>query len=178
MTLPLAPELRIQSLFLQHAPLLQGFVLGLLGDRTAAEDVFQETFLAVVQGAASYDPQRDFLAWVRGVARNKVLEYWRRQGAKPRLVSEDFLEEMITAAEQCDLADWQARRTALARCLEQLAPRARQIVELRYAEIPLVPASIAQQLGWTVNAVNVALSRARHFLQTCTERTLRLQGEA
>lgn len=177
MASPSTPELRVQTLFLQHAPLLQGFIYGLLGDRAAAEDVFQETFVAVAQSAASYDPERDFLAWVRGVARNKVLEYWRRQGSTPRLVSEEFLEEMITVAEQYDLTDWQARRTALARCLEQLAPRARQIVELRYAEVPLLSAAIAQQLGWTVNAVNVALSRARSFLQTCTERALRIQGE-
>ncbi len=54
---------------------------------------------------------------------------------------------MIAVAEQYDLADWQARRAALARCLDQLAPRARQIVELRYAEIPVLPAAIAKQLA-------------------------------
>jgi len=177
MTLPTSPELRVQALFLQHASLVQGFIYGLVGDRAAADDLFQETFVAVAQNANDYDQSRDFLAWVRGIARNKVLEFWRRRGSSPRLVPEEILEEMIAVAEQYDLADWQARRAALARCLEQLAPRARQIVELRYAEIPVWPAAIAKQLGWTVNAVNVALTRARSFLQDCTARTLRHRGE-
>jgi DNA-directed RNA polymerase specialized sigma24 family protein len=60
----------------------------------------------------------------------------------------------------------------LAACIQQLAPRARQILELRYAEEPAAPPEIARRLAWTVEAVHVALSRARKFLQECTRRRL------
>jgi hypothetical protein len=39
-----------------------------------------------------------------------------------------------------------------------LAPRAREIVELRYCHEHLAPPAIAERLQWTANAVHVALS--------------------
>jgi len=172
---PSNPEQLVQKLFLQNAAPLRGFIFGLLPDRAAAEDVFQEVFVTVTRRAADFDSSREFLPWVRGISRHKVLEHFRVAGLRPQLFDEGLVEVMASAAEGTqDL--WEARRVALANCIEQLAPRARQILELRYAEQPLSPASIAERLAWTVNAVNVALSRARKFLQDCTRLNLRLGG--
>ena len=70
---------------------------------------------------------------------------------------------------------WEEKRAVLAVCIKQLAPRARQILEMRYADEPASPPEIARRLSWTPSAVNVALARARKFLQECTRR--RLAGE-
>lgn len=165
------PVETVQQLFLQHAAALRGFILGLVGDREAAGDVFQEVFLAVTRSAARYDPGADFLPWARGVARNKVLEHFRKSRRLPQPFDDELLELLVeSAGEQDDL--WEERRAALAKCIGELAPRARQILQLRYAETPTPPPEIARRLAWTVNAVHVALARARKFLQECTRRRL------
>jgi len=165
----------VQGLFLQHAAALRGFILGLLPDRAAANDVFQEVFLTVTQRAEQYRPDSSFLPWARGIARNKVLEHFRRCRRQPQPFDDRLLEVLADAAGRQDDA-WEERRAALAECIQELAPRARQILELRYAEAPASPPEIARQLAWTVNAVHVALARARKFLQDCTRRRLAAGG--
>src|SRR5262245_25557275 len=162
----------VQRLFLRHASVLRGFILGLLPDHNRAEDVFQELFLTLTRKATDYRPGSNFLAWARTIARLKVLEQCRLQQSGPCLLDPDAMDAVIAAAQEKASDGWEGRREALAHCLEQLAPRAREILELRYSEEFLPPPQIAARLSWTVNSVNVALSRARKFLQECTRRRL------
>jgi RNA polymerase sigma-70 factor (ECF subfamily) len=161
----------VQRLFLRHAGLLRGFILGLLPDHNRAEDVFQETFLTISRKAAEFESGTNFLSWARSVARLKVLEACRAVQGGPHLLTPDALEAVLEVCGEDD-DTWAERREALARCLEQLAPRAREIVELRYGDDFLAPPEIASRLSWSVNSVHVALSRARRFLQECTRRRL------
>lgn len=162
----------VQRLFLRHAGVLRGFILGLMPDHNRAEDVFQEVFLTVTRKAAEFRQGTNFLAWSRSIARLKVLEQCRAHSAGPGALGQEALEAVMAEAEEMVEDVWSERREALARCLEQLAPRARQILELRYSEELLAPPVIAERLSWSVNAVHVALSRARKFLQDCTRRRL------
>jgi RNA polymerase sigma-70 factor (ECF subfamily) len=54
-----------------------------LGDRAAAEDVFQETFLQVHQSAAQFDPSRRFRPWLFTIAANKARDLMRSQARRP-----------------------------------------------------------------------------------------------
>lgn len=166
----------VQRLFLRHSGLLRGFILGLLPDRDRAEDVFQETFLTLTRKAGDFIPGTNFLAWARSVARLKVLEACRAGRSGPMLLEPEAMEAVCLAAEEIE-DDWEERKIALAACMERLAPRAREILQLRYADEPLAPPLIAKRVRWTVNAVNVALSRARKFLQECTSRRMSLEGQ-
>ncbi|MFN4260265.1 MAG: sigma-70 family RNA polymerase sigma factor [Gemmataceae bacterium] len=161
----------VQKLFLQHAAALRGFIFGLLGDRESANDVFQEVFLTVTANANQFRPEGNFLAWARGIARNKVLEHFRQRRQQPRLFDAELLDLLAASAGQSDDA-WEERRAMLVDCIQELAPRARQILEMRYAETPTSPTDIAQRLAWTVNAVHVSLARTRKFLQDCTRRRM------
>src|SRR5262245_38278478 len=161
----------VQRLFLRHAGVLRGFILGLLPDHNHAEDVFQEVFLTVTRKADEFAPGTNFLAWARSIARLKVLEACRASRNSPHPLGPAALEALIESAEELD-DSWAARREALAKCLEQLAPRAREILELRYSDEFPSPPQIASRLSWTVGAVHVALSRARKFLQECTRRRM------
>ncbi len=161
----------VQRLFLRHAGMLRGFILGLLPDHNRAEDVFQEVFLTVTRKAGEFSPGSNFLAWARSIARLKVLEAWRSSRSGPHLLDPEALDAVLAAAGEVD-DDWSQRREALAKCLDQLAPRAREILELRYSDDYLAPPEIASRISWSVGAVHVALSRARKFLQECTRRRL------
>jgi RNA polymerase sigma-70 factor (ECF subfamily) len=170
---PLDRSLHTQ--FLQHAATVRGFLFGLVADRAAADDIFQEVFLTVVQRSSDFRADGSFLAWVRGIARNKVLEYYRLQRKAPLPFDVELLTLLMESADPADQL-LERRREVLAKCLERLAPRARELVDLRYGEHALAPPKIAEQLTWTTNAVNVALARARAFLRECTRRML-VSGE-
>src|SRR4051812_28189338 len=59
------------------------FLVRFLGDRAAAEDVFQETFLQVHQSADQFDPSRRFRPWLFTIAANKARDLIRSQARRP-----------------------------------------------------------------------------------------------
>jgi RNA polymerase sigma-70 factor, ECF subfamily len=61
---------------------LYHFLVRFLGDRTAAEDVFQEAFLQVHQSASNFDPQRRFRPWLFTIAANKARDLIRSQARR------------------------------------------------------------------------------------------------
>ena len=161
----------VQRLFLQHSGRLRGFILGLLPDRAAADDVLQDVFLTVTNKAAEFQIGTNFLAWGRAIARLKVLEYrQRRWPAACQLADEAWGLLAQTAHEMDD--SWDARRETLQKCLGELAPRAREVVQLRYSVERLDLEEVARRMSWTVGSVKVALSRAKAALWDCVQRRL------
>lgn len=59
------------------------FLVRFLGDRAAAEDVFQETFLQIHQSAEQFDPARRFRPWLFTIAANKARDLIRSQARRP-----------------------------------------------------------------------------------------------
>lgn len=59
------------------------FLVRFLGDRAAAEDIFQETFLQVHQSAEQFDPARRFRPWLFTIAANKARDLMRSQARRP-----------------------------------------------------------------------------------------------
>src|SRR4051812_47617895 len=110
----------VQRLFLRHAGMLRGFILGLMPDRNRAEDVFQEVFLTVTRKADDFRGGTNFLAWARSVARLKVLEAFRSRKGTPASLDPEALDAVLAAAEEVEEDDWEGRREALAKCLDQL----------------------------------------------------------
>jgi RNA polymerase sigma-70 factor (ECF subfamily) len=62
---------------------LYHFLVRFLGNRAAAEDVFQETFLQVHQSADAFDPQRRFKPWLFTIAANKARDLIRANARRP-----------------------------------------------------------------------------------------------
>ncbi len=75
----------LRTLIERYEDDLSRFLYRLIGDRTAAEDVFQEAFLQVHQSADTFDSTRRFRPWLFTIAANKGRDYLRRKGRKPTL---------------------------------------------------------------------------------------------
>jgi RNA polymerase sigma-70 factor (ECF subfamily) len=161
----------VQALFLAHTSQIRGFIGALVPDSHRAQDIFQDVFLTMQRRAAQFEHGTNFLAWIRAIARNKILQERHLQIRRDRtylpldITLLDRLEEELPALEQ----GWEDRKAALAQCLEAVPARARQIVDLRFQE-NLLPAEIAERISWTVNAVRVALTRVRRMLFQCVEK--------
>lgn len=59
------------------------FLIRFLGDRAAAEDVFQETFLQVHQSAEQFDTDRRLRPWLFTIAANKARDVMRQRARRP-----------------------------------------------------------------------------------------------
>lgn len=160
----------VQRLFLKHSGVLKGFILGLLPDFNRSEDVFQELFLTITSKAAEFTPGTDFLAWSRTIARFKVLEHCRKSRPAAAPLSPHVME-MLAADAPGSEESWSRHRAVLSECLKDVAPKSREILDLRYSQ-GLLPPEIARRLAWTVDSLHVALARARRFLRECTQRKL------
>jgi RNA polymerase sigma-70 factor, ECF subfamily len=162
--------LKVQQLFVRHQGQLKAFVKAFCPNSARADDVLQEVFLTVTTKAEEFDLESNFLAWARTIARFKVLEAGR--AGRQCSLSPEIVESLAA----CCPEDWadDHRLDAMTSCLDELAPKAREIVQLRYQR-EHSPTEIAQLLDRTVNSVNVALSKARVALRLCIDK--RLAGE-
>ena len=159
----------VQGLFVQNMMAVRGFVLALMPDFSRVDDVVQETFLTVTAKADDFVEGTNFRAWAFSIARFKVLESARAPGAREITLDAEVIDALC-GAEPVELQPEEQTR-ALAACVGKLAPQARRTIELRYQQA-FRPPEIARRMGWTVNAVNVALARARRALRDCVERQL------
>jgi RNA polymerase sigma-70 factor (ECF subfamily) len=66
-----------------------------LGDAAEAEDLVQETLLAVHAKRATYEPARPFTAWAYAIARYKLIDHFRRRGARPTSPLDDSIHELF-----------------------------------------------------------------------------------
>ena len=163
---------QVLQLFVRHQPRIKGFILALLPDFAAAEDVLQETFLVVQRKSAEFDLGTNFLAWAFRIARFQVMKAQTAHQRHAERLSDAVLESL---ADSAPVEPWDDRRLSLLPlCLDKLAPQARRIVDLFYRD-EHKPQEIAQRLSWTTAAVSVALSRARKALRECIERQLESQ---
>ena len=159
---------KVQGLFLQYQPAIRGYILSMIPDFSLADDVVQETFLVVTRKASTFELGTSFGAWVRTIARFKVLEAIRAR--KFETLSEEVLDALATE-DRGFAGDTDERIRLLRGCMEQLAPQARKSIRYRYEQDHLPP-QIARLMGCTVPSVNVTLSRARAFLRDCVERNM------
>lgn len=119
-----------------------------------AEDVVQETLLALHLKRQTWDSGQPIGPWIRAIARNKLIDALRRHGRRGAEVDIDDLSEVLAAPEAEDAGI----RRDVARHLDALAPGQRNVVQA----IAVDGVSIrdaAQRLMMTEGAVRVALHR-------------------
>ncbi len=124
-----------------------------LGDGPDAEDATSETFERALRYAESFDRRKgEPVAWLIGIARRVVDD---QLAARRRLSFGDVPD--VAAAD--DVANEALDRLELARALDRLDGRARELIALRYGA-DLATRQIAELLDLRPNTVAVALHRA------------------
>ena len=99
---------------------LYACILSLLPDRTAAQDILQETNLTLWRKVDEFEMGTNFMAWASRIARYHILNY-RRRLARDRQIFDDQLFEDL-CVKQADLCeDANAYADALRRCLTRLS---------------------------------------------------------
>ncbi|MDI1443309.1 RNA polymerase sigma factor [Polyangium sp. 6x1] len=145
------------------------FLLRLSGKRQVAEDLFQETWLAVARDATSLADDSDLAAWIFTLARNRYRSHRRWAMLDLTRVfsfgAEQDVESPSPEGEVAARAEASAAREAFA----SLAPAAKEVLLLAVGEGLEAP-RVAEVLGISPEAARQRLSRARAELATAIEK--------
>ncbi|HZZ27658.1 MAG TPA: sigma-70 family RNA polymerase sigma factor [Pirellulales bacterium] len=160
----------LARLWVQSQPIISAYVTANVLDVHHAEDLVQEVAQIAAEKYSTFDRNRSFVSWALGIARNRVLKYYRSRARDRLVLSETALTKLEQALEQVG-HEAEDRRAALKTCLEKIQGRRREVLELRYSQNAKV-ADIAQRFGMSSDGVFVMLHRIRTVLYGCIHRQL------
>jgi RNA polymerase sigma-70 factor, ECF subfamily len=146
------------ELFLRYRERVYGFFRRRMNDAAQAEELAQETFLAVLRAAQRYEPRAAFRAYLFGIAFN-ILAAHRRKSALNKTHSDNAPDELS------DPSGTNPENVICVRqAVERLEPAEREVLLLREFE-ELSYEEIAKILRAPVNTVRSRLFRARLALR-------------
>jgi RNA polymerase sigma-70 factor, ECF subfamily len=152
------------------------FLVRLVKDQPVAEDLFQLTWLRVMEKIKSYDPSRDFAPWLFTIARHLALDHLRRYhpaSLDEPLPSGDYREDLIPhhapGAMEALLAE--ERAILLAQAMIKLPLIFREVLTLRFEE-EMKLEEIAALLKIPLSTVKSRLRRGLDSLRTMLQEQL------
>jgi RNA polymerase sigma-70 factor (ECF subfamily) len=174
-------ESALATLYDRHADAVYAAACRLTSDRQVAEEVVQETFLALWNRAELFDPAVGSLAaWIHTIARNRTVDRLRAAGRRPNLIAlssvaggdEDgtaALERIVSSGEVLGGANLgpgpegaiesAELRATLQDALATMPDQERTVIVLAYRE-ELSQSEIAERLGWPLGTVKTRTRRA------------------
>jgi RNA polymerase sigma-70 factor (ECF subfamily) len=158
-----------ETLFRMHQRAVQGWVMRIVREPSAAEDVTIEAFWRMHQAHARFDPERGFEPWARRIATHAALDWLRRQ--KPESGMAPELWDTVAAPAESDPAISAEIRRKTALAFTRLPAKLRVAALLAVVE-EQPHKEVADALGISVGAVKLRVFRALRLLR----RDLREQG--
>lgn len=146
-------------------PQVYGYVLRRVRNRTDAEDLTAEAFMAAVTSIGRGQVDEVTPAWLIGIARHKLADHWRRAERDQRRLTAVASNEPDETGDPWDVElDLLDARDVLG----ALGAHHRAALTLRYVDDLTVPA-VAELLGRTVHATEALLVRARSAFRAAYE---------
>ena len=157
-------------LWVQNQRAVGAFIYMSLNNPHDTEDVLQEVAADASRNFDKYDPSRPFVAWLIGIARQRLVDHYRKQGRQRAKLSPDTLALLDRAyAETAEAID--DRLIALRKCMEKLPEHHKLLINRRYGFDDAL-ADIAKSVGSNAKAVNAMLTRVRKLLADCIQQRL------
>ncbi|HED54518.1 MAG TPA: RNA polymerase sigma factor [Phycisphaerales bacterium] len=161
----------LRTLIERHKSDLLRFLTRLTGDREAAEDAFQETFLQFHLSAKRFDTSRRFKPWIFTIAANKARDAMRKKGRRPALgLSAQVNRAGGSPVEFVDLMEIEVpspdagleskeQQELVAKAMDELSYTLREVLLLAYFQ-RLSYAQIAEDLDIPLGTVKSRLHSA------------------
>jgi len=154
---------------------LYRYLLRLVREPAAADDLFQQTWLRVMEKISRYDARRNFESWLFSVAHNLAIDSWRGKRGE----SLDHAGDAGDGGDSCEppsdrlrtgdpdalerLLDFE-RGAMLAACMHELPAIHREVLTLRFEE-DMKLEEIAEVAGIPLSTVKSRLRRALEGLR-------------
>jgi RNA polymerase sigma-70 factor (ECF subfamily) len=177
-------EAALETLYDRHAAAIFATAYRLTSDRGIAEEVVQDTFLALWNRADSFDPAMgSFTAWLHAIARNRCIDRLRAASRRPSLIALDSasgsdadpaetIDRLLSQGSGGAVVAGSARlpgpeeavaaaalHDTIRLALAVMPEPERTVILLAYQE-SLSQREIAERLGWPLGTVKTRTRRA------------------
>jgi RNA polymerase sigma-70 factor (ECF subfamily) len=150
-------------LFREYQSQVFAWVVRIVRDRGAAEELTVETFWRIYNAHGRFDPHRSFEAWARRIATNVALDWLKKSRGAPALLPAD--DAGRNAGAPRDPAVHAELQQKIALAFQSLSPKLRVVAALALIEEEPY-AEIASALDISVAAVKARVFRATRILRT------------
>ena len=160
------PAVLVSDIYVEALPEVYRYLRGRCPSRELAEELTSATFVQAAHSAMMGTVAELTVPWLITVARNKLVDHWRRQATADRSLA------ILEARPQTADDPWNIvlDHVRAHRVLHQLPPDYRNVLTLRYLDDLSVP-ECAEVLGRSVRATESLLARARRGFRTVYEDT-------
>jgi len=151
---------------------LYGYALRMLGKRELAEEVLQDSFVAIWHNAASYQGHLAApMTWMTTIVRNKALDLLRHAGFDADIGAEPFDREVMEALRDPGVTPFEAlalsrEARALAYCMSALEGLHRQVLGLAFFH-DLSHSEVAERMALPIGTVKTWVRRSLERLKAC-----------
>ncbi|CAI8404070.1 MAG: sigma-70 family RNA polymerase sigma factor [Ulvibacter sp.] len=159
-------ESALSTLITRHKQRIYSFIYSKVFDRDVAEDVFQDTFIKVINSLkrGKYNEEGKFLPWVMRISHNLVIDHFRKNNRMPKFENNsDFnifsvLSDNSLNAENTIIKGQVA--SDVRRLVDELPDDQKQVLMMRiYKDMSFKEISLQ-----TGVSINTALGRMRYAL--------------
>ena len=153
----------------RHKRKIYSYIYIITRDKTLSEDVFQDTFFKVIQTLkrGQYNEEGKFLPWLLRIAKNLIVDHFRRlkkMPTIPAIINEEGEEtaifDLIPAADAGDENEQSEFKRDMRNLVNELPPEQREVVIMRtYYDM-----SFKEIAEFTNVSINTSLGRMRYAL--------------
>ena len=157
-----------------HYKPLRFFLAKYINRPSDIDDLAQDVLITALNGLDRFSQKSSFSTWLMGIARNKSLEFLRKEKVTRQRTEKFFLEEVarrkLTRLEldTGSLADQSQQLAHLKVCLRELPARSKALIDRHYFE-KTSAATIARDSDQKPNAIRMKLMRIRNVLRKCLQ---------
>lgn len=157
-------ERALASLINRYQQTLFGFIISKVRDREVAEDIFQDTFVKVINSLKrnAYNEEGKFLPWVMRIAHNLVIDYFRQNKRIPKFENSDEFDIFNVLSDESLNAESKMVKTQILEdvksLIDELPNDQREVLIMRmYKDMSF------KEISETTNvSINTALGRMRY----------------
>jgi RNA polymerase sigma factor (sigma-70 family) len=160
-------ERSIEVLILRHKSKVYSYINLYIRSRDLADDIFQDTFMKVVQSVRQgrYQDDGRFLSWVMRIAHNLIIDHFRHEKQSGLILNEDYESDIFNSYKFSDenIENTLMRRQIMhdiRRLISELPDDQREVVIMRH----YTGMSFKEIADMTGVSINTALGRMRYAL--------------
>jgi RNA polymerase sigma-70 factor (ECF subfamily) len=150
------------ELYQRHMPYVYHYHLARTGNADDAQDLTSQTFLAALEGIASYRGQGSFGGWLFGIAAHKVADHYRRLRSVAPLEDAEYLPALDPPPD--DIASQRLELAQISSALKTLSAEQAEALTLRIFG-NLSAAEVGQIMGRSEAAAKMLVHRGLRSLR-------------
>lgn len=160
----------VAELYDRYAAMALGLAVKIVRDGQEAEDVVHDAFVAIVERADQYRPERGtVVAWLVTTVRNLALDRTRRRTRRAQITDEELRHEPAEPVADPEAITWLAReREAVRRALGELSEAQRTTLRIAFFEGLSYP-EIAERENIPLGTVKSRAARALAALRAALD---------